>query len=593
MPIINVEGSQQGFQVKKSANLLKELLKKGYYVKSPCGGKGSCKKCKVKIRLASGKEEKKVLACQYKVQEDLVVILKKKDVFTDKKSDLAGQLKVEVDHDFHFYPLTLDLTSKGGGAFISDKIEAATGRKFTPTRDLLRGIDLSKGQAYQAFLLYQGQTPLGFYESRPRLVGLALDLGTTTLALYLYDLESGEKLGRLSSTNPQSILGADVVSRLEYALKGKEAQAELSSMVYGRVNTLYQALLDKADLTHQGPEQVVLAKVAVAGNTAMMQLLLGLDPSRLAVAPYLPAYRTIKALKGSQTPLTMPDKAKVHLLANIGGYVGADTVAMLLALDFDRLKGRHLAVDLGTNGEIALLSDGQIYACSTAAGPAFEGASITFGMRADEGAIEAFYADGDDLVYQTIAHKPPLGICGSGLITAVATLLKCGLINKRGKICKEDKAGPHKDRLGHYQGQPAVRLSLKSDPEDIWLTQKDIRELQLAKGAVLSGIKILLDQAGLIADDLDRVYLAGAFGSYVDLSAALTLGLLPALNQKHIKAVGNAAGQGVIRALLSKKDRKRAEKMALRTQYVDLAGKKDFNKYFASSMSFTEERTKP
>lgn len=583
MVSVTIENTGEILNAEKDTTLLSVLLSHGYKIKSPCGGKGLCKKCQVKVFVSKEESSEKVLSCQYRVSKDIHVRLRDKDIFVDKKSSLHSNKAYQIDHSLLVHTLDIDATIMNKGASLIDLVEISLGQKIGVTRDTIVYLNETIKDSFKGYAVLENDKILGLYREKPELLGVAMDIGTTTMVLYLVDLQKGEILESISASNPQEIHGADVISRITYALESAEHQRELKEMLEDEINRM----VERVASAHGIPTNMIF-KASVCGNTTMMHLLLGLDVSRIGVAPYLATYRHIKPVPIRETRLCWNKQSYLHVLPNISGYVGADTVSLIAASGLDRSKKNILAVDLGTNGEIALVADKKIYACSTAAGPAFEGASIRFGMRADEGAIEAVEIVGHDIIVQTIQQMPPIGICGSGLIDAVAKLRTAGLITARGNILDQDKAGGLASYVGVFEGQKAILLSqgYGPTPTDVWLTQKDVRELQLAKGAMLAGMQILLEKAGIKANDLTSIYLAGAFGNYVDNKSAQTIRLFPDVPVEKIHSVGNAAGTGVIAGLLSEKERKRAKKISEKTIYVELSTEKGFNQFFAASMKF-------
>jgi uncharacterized 2Fe-2S/4Fe-4S cluster protein (DUF4445 family) len=390
-----------------------------------------------------------------------------------------------------------------------------------------------------------------------RSVGLALDVGTTSMVGALLDLRTGEELAAESRPNPQAMHGADLMSRLAHATAGSgEGARELQLLALAAVRQMLERLCSKA-----GVKPYAVTACSFVGNTAMHHLFLGLDVSGLAVAPYTPA-----VTDGYMARL--PGLPPLYALPNIAGFVGADAVAAGLAAGIDLPNQETvLVVDIGTNGEMLLRHRGQVYACSAPAGPAFEGGEISQGMRANPGAIEAVtFADGR-LQVKTIAGAPAKGICGSGLLDAVAALRAAGLVDAGGRIVSGS----------------TVELA-----PGVALTQKDVRALQLAKGAIRSGIDLLLTVAGVSAADLDAILLAGAFGNYLRRDSAVAIGLLPPVPVDRVRPIGNAAAAGAKLALLSRGARARAEALGRGARHIDLATHPDFEEIFFAALNFPE-----
>ncbi len=425
---------------------------------------------------------------------------------------------------------------------------------------------------------------------RDRNYGIAFDIGTTTVVGMLWDLNSGNMVGAFAKTNPQNTFGADVISRIQAAQGNPENLKSLQFKIIACLNEIIE------DFTaNYGVESENIYEVTIVGNTTMSHLLLGIDPSSLAVAPFAPVFCAASDFSGIELGLAVNPLAKIHLLPNIAGHVGSDIVGVLLSTGIMQRKGLHLAIDVGTNGEILLAKDGQVLACSTAAGPAFEGAEILCGMRASDGAIEGIAIDQGEVNLSIIGNHKPFGICGSGLIDGIAQLLEVGLIDHTGRLM--DQAGAIKNNLPSTlvarlrdgsKGREFV-LAYGQEASDIVITQKDIREVQLAKGAIASGIIIMLNTFGADVSEIESISLAGAFGNYIRKESGLRIGLFPLIPIEKIISVGNAAGTGACMALLSLSERARASSQASQVTHIELASAKDFQQEFINAMSFPKK----
>jgi uncharacterized 2Fe-2S/4Fe-4S cluster protein (DUF4445 family) len=334
-------------------------------------------------------------------------------------------------------------------------------------------------------------------------------------------------------------------------------------------------------------------ELTVVGNTCMTHLFLGLDPHHVARAPYIPVVDQALRAPSAELGVGINPRGEVNSLPNIAGWVGADTVGVLLSTRLTESPNPTLAIDIGTNGEVMLWSGETAFVCSTAAGPAFEGAQIRHGMRAAAGAIEHVRAVEDGVAIQTIGDAPAVGICGSGLLDAVAVLLDLGVVNSAGLMADEqvgrDLPPSLRERLSGQGQDRQFALATAEESglgEPVTLTQRDIRQLQLAKGAMRAGIQVLLSESGLHATDLERILLAGAFGSYIDRASAVRLGLVPALPLAQIVAVGNAAGAGAVMALTSTDEREKATRLAEAAVHVELSSRPDFQMLFMETMLF-------
>lgn len=384
-------------------------------------------------------------------------------------------------------------------------------------------------------------------------LGVSVDVGTTTLAAYLVERSTGRVLASDARLNPQRPHGADVISRLSFAIESEENAALLQREILAAIDEMTRSMLERAG---RAGEEIRCR--ALVGNTVMMHLLGGYPARPLAFAPFTPAYTALheKELGGVRTILG----------GCISGYVGADTLAAALACGLDERDENAMLIDIGTNGEIMLKKDGRCFACSCAAGPAFEGAHIACGTGAVAGAIDHARVENGEIVYTTIGGGEATGICGSGLIDLTAALLERGDITPMGRMAGD------------------VRLS-----ERVYLARSDIREVQLAKAAIASGIRILAEQAGAALADIEKVYLAGGFGNFIGLDSACRIGLFPAALRAKIVPVGNAAGSGSVRLLVSEQARRRAEALRQVTRCVELAATPDFNDVYTDELLFEDE----
>jgi len=421
----------------------------------------------------------------------------------------------------------------------------------------------------------RGQEVVSFSPLGGELLGLAVDVGTTKLAGYLVELETGRTLAAAGAMNPQIAYGEDVMARIAYAMEGEEQAATLRQAVVGAVNDLARDLCTQS--SHH-PEEIVEA--VVVGNTAMHHLFLGLPVRQLGLAPYLAAVTEALDLKAREGGLQIAPGGYVHLLPNIAGFVGADHVAMILSTEINEAEGAVLGLDIGTNTEVVLRANGRLIACSTASGPAFEGAHIRDGMRAAEGAIERLRITASGVEYQTIGDAPPVGLCGSGVLDAVAQLRQLGVLDERGNMGHH----PRVRRTEHGPEFVLVAAGEGGNGREVVLTRGDVGEIQLAKGAIRAGINILLDEAGLSEQDIDQVIIAGAFGTYIDVSSAIVIGMFPPLPLERFNQVGNAAGMGAKLALVSQEQRAQAAEIARQVEYIELTNDKRFVSEFAKAM---------
>lgn len=386
---------------------------------------------------------------------------------------------------------------------------------------------------------------------------LAFDIGTTSVVCFLLDGMTGRELAKSSMLNPQTVFGADVISRIQRALAG-ELAAETAAIREGMTQLIQQVT--------ERPEEISL--VSVVGNPAMQQLFFGISPENLAGVPFAPVLTEAKAVLCADYLPICPN-AKLLIVPDISGYIGADTMGCVLATEIYKKEIITLMVDIGTNGEMVLGNKHRMIACSTAAGPALEGANIQFGMRGTEGAIDHVWLENGEVRCSVIGGGKALGICGSGLIDAIAVGLEMGLLNKRGRIQNEEHI---------------LRLT-----EDVYLTQDDIRQVQLAKGAIYAGIFLMAKQLGLEVKEIEKMQLAGAFGSFLNPKSACRMGLLPEELLEKIEAVGNAAGSGAKMLACDDSLLPLTEKLTQTIEFLELASLPEFSRTFAKSMNFREE----
>lgn len=429
--------------------------------------------------------------------------------------------------------------------------------------------------------------PPGFVVQPKKGLGIAFDVGTTTVAGALWNLENGQRLAVESCINPQRHMGSDVVSRMVYSRRGKIHEQEIRKILVKAMDEMAQRLAQAA----QQPEESV-TQVTIAGNTAMGEILFGIDLEGLMAAPFHKEYQGCMLRKGKEMGFTFLGSAEMILLPAIEGFVGADALCVYTWVKKSDSGSNVLAVDIGTNGEMILIGEYETYACSTAAGPALEGAAVSQGMGAAPGAIEEVGIVGSfprqDIHCKTIGDATPIGICGSGLVDALAVLRRLNVIDETGYLkSREEAAGTGVplavcQRLDTAEGENRILLTNEESP--IYLNAGDVRQLQLAKAAIRAGIQILLEKAGIDESQISRLYLAGAFGSYIKVKSALATGLLPPLPAERIISVGNCAGMGAAMALLSGELRKEMETVSNAIHHVELSQELSFQNVFLEFM---------
>ncbi len=438
--------------------------------------------------------------------------------------------------------------------------------------------------------------PMDFEPEESTGLGLVFDVGTTTIAGLLWDLGKKEQLAAKAIVNPGRFAGSDVISRISYVRECTENRQRMQRILVDKLDEMAGQLLEcirdewwKKD--RNSKERI--KRVVLVGNTVMCEFLLGVSVEGLARAPFHKAYEGCVGKRGSELGFSFLKEARITVLPAIEGFVGADALAVHTYIKHKDNQRYALAVDIGTNGEILLFGDGQDYACSAAAGPALEGAAVYQGMGAVTGAIEEIKLAGsfprEDIYCKVIGGAKPKGICGSGLVDALAVLLKLGVVEANGYLRSADearKAGVREQicrRIVVSEGEKRFLLTNADNP--VYITPEDIRQLQLAKGAIRAGIEILLQKEKIKKDDIAHLYLAGAFGSYIKIESAVEIGLLPDIPQERITHVGNCAGTGALMALLSGKIIEEMEADAGQIRHIELAKEESFQEYFMQAMA--------
>ena len=594
--------------VMKGTLLLAAAAEAGIGLSTPCAGKGSCGKCRVQIsmgapaateecrKLLSAEEIEKGmrLACQIHVAGDMVVnVPVGTRVFAQKILTSGDGQDVPLDPNVKKCFVQVAEPTLEDTRADADRVLAALDGDVRAGLAVLRRIPEAlrrSGFALTAVLSDGRLMGVEDGDTTAHLYGAAFDIGTTTVVGMLHDLHTGAGLAVASRANPQVAYGDDVVSRISYTVENADGLDALSDAIRGCLNEILAEMCAGAGVA---AEQIY--EVTVVGNTTMNHLFLGVPPRFVAQAPYAAAIRRATNVPAERLGLAANPNANVHTFPNIAGFVGGDTVGVVLACDLMNAEDIRLAIDIGTNGEIVIGSRERLVSCSTAAGPALEGARIQFGMRAAEGAIDKLRF-GDDVEMNVIGNVPARGICGTALIDAVAELLRTGIVDPRGRLLAPDElpasAPDGLRRRVATREKGNVFVLAEGDAcaldEPVVLTQRDIREVQLAKGAIAAGIEIMMKELGVAPDGLAQVYLAGAFGNFIRRSMAKRIGLLPDVPSDRIRFIGNAAGAGARMALLSRACREEAARISERTEYLELGGRADFQSAFMSAMLFPE-----
>lgn len=410
----------------------------------------------------------------------------------------------------------------------------------------------------------------------------AFDIGTTTIASYLLDGHTGKQLGTASCVNPQAAYGADVISRADYTLH--HGFDDLTGCIRKAMNSLLQELAHAADIQ---VEEIL--QICLVGNTCMHHIFFQYPMNSLVLAPYVPYQKGLIKGKAADFQIHIHPEGELIFLPVIAGFVGADTMGCLLAVRPDLKEEITLMIDIGTNGELVLGNKERLVCCSTAAGPAFEGAKIQCGMRGAEGAIDHVFWDEEGFRFSVIGNGKPKGICGSGLIDAIACLRKQGLIDEMGHMLSyEEAVETCGTEIASHMIQKENMTAFLFDPQlpQVYLTQKDVREVQLAKGAISAGILLLEKHLGITHEDIQTIYIAGAFGNYMNPENACNIGLLPATLKDKIQSIGNAAGEGAKIALLNKEELAETVRLSQQVEFLELAAIPEFQDCFVDELEF-------
>ncbi|TFG32351.1 DUF4445 domain-containing protein [Candidatus Thorarchaeota archaeon] len=512
--------------VESGTTILEATRKVGLHISSDCGGRGSCGKCRVVVHPTRDPTDQ------------------------DIEHLSSGELRI------------------GARLACRYQIEEQTRIMLPQRKEQVKILSKSETKEWTIDPQLQNQ------------FGIALDLGTTTMVAYLLELSNGNQIAQVESLNPQTAYGEDVISRITYAAREKDGAIILQERVVNEINHQISKLVENTGINLNQ-----IRRIVVVGNTAMHHLLLAADTITLGLSPYLPSISGPTTIKPQQLGIQMSDDSELYLPSNIAGFVGGDTVGFILSQRLDLADDVVIGIDIGTNGEIVLSDHGKMYCCSAAAGPAFEGSTILHGMRGQTGAIEYLSIENKDgrPEISIIGESIPRGLCGSAIVDVVAELLKVGIIDNTGRLLKQSI------RVQENEKQGLSYLIVTKDENvqgnQIIFTQKDVRQVQLAKAAIQAGTTLLLERVGKSVSEIDRVLLAGAFGNYIRPESALAIGLLPKVEVSQIIPVGNAAGEGAKGLLLSKKNRELAERLVKETQYIELASQERFQEVFLQSIS--------
>lgn len=611
---LNVLPDDIWLKVKPGVTIYEALQRTNLDIDSECGGLGTCGKCKVRIITALGppdKQEEKLLseeellngirlACRTRIRKSMVLHT---DVHRDTE-EMFQILKHGVYYDMQIDPLINKIAAHvcppDGANNESDfkRLRSALGPDYQNIKATHQGLtslyrNLRNTQFNGEALLHQGcllswipvDSEFGRY-------GLIFDIGTTTLVGKLIDLTNGQEVAVISRLNTQTRYGSDVISRIQHIREKPRGLEKMRNLLIRDLNAITRRLIYAANIDK---EYIYIA--VAAGNTTMQHILLGLNPSDIAVAPFVPVITEGITFPAQEIGLDVNKDAMLYTMPAKSGYIGGDLISFILSsMAWEHSDKTILGLDFGTNGEIFLGNSERMLTCSAAAGPALEGARISCGMIAKSGALESFRVIEGELQYKIIGNVKPRGLCGSGLVDLVALLLHNGVINVEGLLSPDDlRQDDHlmRSRL-HLAHEDGVYHFLIAAPEEsldgksVFLTQKDVRELQLAKGAISAGVELLMHEMGIRPDQIDEVYLAGALGNYVHPLSAMRIGLIPHVDPIKVVSMGNAASTGATMALLSRKYWKKALELSEQVHHLELSLHPDFYDTFIEQMDFPD-----
>ncbi|MEM2943642.1 MAG: ASKHA domain-containing protein [Methanomassiliicoccales archaeon] len=583
---------------KPGESLFEIAMRAGVPIESVCGGRGSCGRCRVVVTTKDApisQEDAKFiskndlmrgvrLACKLIVEDDLVIDIPEE--YEKKEQIILVKSFAHVDTDptvkkitIQVPPPTIDFPLPDFER-LKNSIKQIGGFLHIPLKILSLLPDYLRKNS-EAHIVLRHDEILGLTEKNEGVYGIAVDIGTTTVVAYLIDLVDGRELAVESDMNPQIKYGDDVISRITFRLEREEGVEILRNQIVSCINDLINRCATLA-----GIKRDEIYEVVIVGNTVMHHLFWGLEVQSFAFSPYIPVVARSLEEKAKVAGVEINEEGYVYSLPNIGGFVGADHVGVLLAVRADESQYNRLAIDIGTNGEISVITPGRIISASCAAGPAFEGGCLRFGMRGARGAIDHVkITENLGVKYSVIGNTKPRGICGSGIVDAIAEMVRLGIIDRSGRIMEEIDS----PRIGVQNGESYFIVAFEDETavkEPIVITQNDVLQIQFAKAAMYAGTEILMKMSGISDKEIDEILLAGAFGNYIDPANARMIGIFPEVPLDHIVSIGNAAGSGAKMALLNNEMRKKAEEIARKVEYIELAAQPDFEEAFYSALYF-------
>lgn len=596
MPNITVANKDRSFPYEPGGTLLEILLANGVYVDNACNGNGTCGKCRIKVLsgelpepedtelrlLKEGDREAGVrISCLVFPTGDLTVeVLQKESKHEVLTSGFVPEF--EYNPDIQKIAVTIHKPTLEDQTPFEDQIVEQTGAVGVE-QTAVHKPHIAPGE-YTAVLCNGHVIDLEPGDTTSEMYGVAIDIGTTTVVCEVVNLRTGEELGSASEVNAQKHFGLDVLTRITYELDHPDnGVANLQKAIVKSINKMVDQACRESFVSRDR-----IYEFTVGANCTMMHMLLGVDATAIGKAPFAPVFVKSRNILASQIGLQGAAGARLYCLPSVSAYIGADIVAGAYVCDLKDEAGNALFIDIGTNGEIVLASHGRLLCCSCAAGPALEGMNISCGMRAEEGAIEDVVIDEDGVKLKVIGNADPTGICGSGILTVMRELLKTGIVRKTGAFVKANKfpEDDYRSALIETDEDGKRSLIMTTSPEKLLITQGDVRQVQLAKGAILSGFVALLREAGIDMADLDKVLIAGQFGAHLPADSMTGTGILPKEVEDRLVYVGNTSKTGAYMALMSKDVKRGMEKLAEHMDYLELGATKNYERLFSECLVF-------
>ncbi len=590
-----MKGSEKAIEYKAGKNLLDILLDGDIFVENPCNGRGLCGKCK--IRHLSGELQEISETERSLLKEDEIKAGIRVSCLVEPKEDITIELlQQERKHEVLTTGYMPDFAFKPAIRKKTFEMKKPTLHNQTPYEDsLLTGFNVEAFEwtLLQRLPITEGIVTGVFHEdalidieagdTTASIYGVAIDIGTTTVVTALIDMITGRELANASMINAQKNYGLDVLTRITYELEHPEdGIKKLQTAIVSSINEMIEDICEQADIRRKD-----IYEISVAANCTMMHLLVGIDARTIGKSPYAPLFVKAKNIPARDIGLLAAPSARLYCIPSVSSYIGADIVAGAYVCELEKANGNVLFIDIGTNGEIVLSNHGKLLSCSCAAGPALEGMNISSGMRAAQGAIEDVQITENGVKLQVIGDEAPIGICGSGILAIVKELIRTGIVRKDGAFIKKDilNESDYRYDMIHLDGRKREFI-LTKEPELLTITQGDVRQVQLAKGAILSGFYALLKKADIEMNMLEKIMIAGQFGAHVPAESLVGTGILPQEVEDKLVYVGNSSKTGAYMALMSIEVRREMEELAHHMDYVELSATEGYERLFANCLSF-------